>query len=67
MSSKCKVWIEQKDVRRNILQSPEMLAECKKAAQSRIDGNHHVKAFIGYDRAIAIGYKNTSKYNGENQ
>ena len=47
-----------------VLKSKEMLDMLEKEAADRSDGDHHVKSFIGFDRAHAIVYPNTKENPG---
>ena len=45
-------------------QSSEMLKLMEETAQARTGPHHHVKSFVGFDRAKAIIYPNTKRYPG---
>ena len=47
--------------RKAVLQSQEMLSLVTSKAQARSDSKHHIKPFIGSDRAKAIIYPNTKE------
>lgn len=64
MANKAAVFVEQDLLRKNLLQADWMLAEMKSQAQGIAKENTHIKAFIGFDRAKAIIYPNTSRYPG---
>lgn len=47
--------------RRQVLQSQGMLTLVTNKAQSMSDSSHHIKPFIGFDRAKAVIYPNTKE------
>lgn len=49
-------------VRKLILQSENVKAECEKVARSNSGSDTHIKSFIGFDRAHAIIYPNTKEH-----
>ena len=62
MSNIVKVELDSAGIRKNILQSEDMLKYVEQVAESRADADTHIKSFIGFDRAQAIIYSNTKEY-----
>lgn len=60
--SKVKFVLNRENVRKEILQNSEVLRLCEKEAKKECKANQHVKAFIGFSRAMARVYHDTEKY-----
>lgn len=60
--SKVEFKLDKTAFRTEVLQSPEMLKAVEAAARGKAGSNTHIKPFIGFDRAKAIIYPNTKRY-----
>lgn len=59
--SKVEIKLDKKGMT-EFLQSSEIAEEIKRVAEQQADSDHHLRSFIGFDRAKTIIYPNTRKH-----